>query len=725
MSGSASLDLERQMLSHTLAIAPMPTLARVYVALCETAPTEAAGGSELAGGGYARTAATFALMATPANAAANATAVDFAPATANWATITHFELWTQPAGGTRLYWGRLVDPADGVSIEIDVAAGDTVRFSPGSLVVQAAEVTAAIGIGPFLPTAGGEMTGPLDYTATNGTVVRSLQDSAADVANVLDYGADPTGATDSTVAIRAAVATGRTVYVPVGMYRATDVIALQRGQIMYGDGRLQSMLRVNSTSFNLGALGVVQMYQGEPSSQLIDIGIGFVQPQVTARASLVTFPPAIYAQGAARGKIVRVRIEGAHVGIDARRNTVLTIEDFECGAISKGMIWGSLTSGDGNGAKDFNHWAKVQFWPFGFPSGTDLGTLYNDATTVAAELGEIDGLLCAGFSAYNGRIIFTADSSAHTYTFANLFLDGPGGVIDVQGAPMLLDIVNLVLNKDVASEPVLKVAGGQVNIRNATFQALGSDTLIKVLGGTAYISGGRIYQASPSQRGAEVTGGQLVLSDMNFAVGGAVSVSFIKQTGGSLAVTNCHFLAGGSGVGIEYSADTAANKLTGVSWNTMTAIVPATTTPLGQYVGPFVPAGMTSYIVKGSGANPALLLGATDTATPYAQFFGKQRRYATSALVATGSTQADALVLTRDFNRIVTTAAGSGVKFLPSVVGMEYRVSNGGVNPLKVYADGADTINGTAGATGVTLAAGAKAIYWCNVATAWDGGVLA
>src|SRR5678815_1675705 len=105
MSGSASLDLERSLLQHTLAIAPMPALGRVYVALCQTAPTETAGGIEASGGGYARVAATFALMASPSNAASNAATVEFPVATGNWGTIGYFEIWTAATGGTRLYWG--------------------------------------------------------------------------------------------------------------------------------------------------------------------------------------------------------------------------------------------------------------------------------------------------------------------------------------------------------------------------------------------------------------------------------------------------------------------------------------------------------------------------------------------------------------------------------------------------------------------------------------------
>lgn len=164
MSGSASLDLERSLLQHSLAIAPMPALGRVYVALCLSAPTETAGGIEASGGGYARAAATFALMASPSNAASNTTSLEFLAATSAWGTIGYFEIWTQITGGTRLYWGPLTDPADGVPIEMDVVAGDVVRFSAGALVVQAAD-TAMPGDGPWLPLSGGTVTGATTFTA--------------------------------------------------------------------------------------------------------------------------------------------------------------------------------------------------------------------------------------------------------------------------------------------------------------------------------------------------------------------------------------------------------------------------------------------------------------------------------------------------------------------------------------------------------------------------------
>ena len=56
-------------------------------------------------------------------------------------------------------------------------------------------------------------------------------------ANVLDYGADPTGAADSAVAIQAALDTGRAVYLPTGTYLINSMVKLGAdGQIVYGDG---------------------------------------------------------------------------------------------------------------------------------------------------------------------------------------------------------------------------------------------------------------------------------------------------------------------------------------------------------------------------------------------------------------------------------------------------------------------------------------------------------
>lgn len=55
-------------------------------------------------------------------------------------------------------------------------------------------------------------------------------------ANVLDYGADPTGVADSTAAIVAAMAARSRVYLPSGTYKTTSTITVPGGSIIFGDG---------------------------------------------------------------------------------------------------------------------------------------------------------------------------------------------------------------------------------------------------------------------------------------------------------------------------------------------------------------------------------------------------------------------------------------------------------------------------------------------------------
>jgi hypothetical protein len=110
----------------------------VWLGLCTAQPSASIAGSEVAGGGYARRQMVFALASSPPNVAANTATVEFPVATAPWGTIGWFELWDATSGGNRLYWGPLVDPADGITpITRDVQTGDIVRFGASVLQVQA------------------------------------------------------------------------------------------------------------------------------------------------------------------------------------------------------------------------------------------------------------------------------------------------------------------------------------------------------------------------------------------------------------------------------------------------------------------------------------------------------------------------------------------------------------------------------------------------------------
>lgn len=84
-------------------------------------------------------------------------------------------------------------------------------------------------------------------------------------------------------------------------------------------------------------------------------------------------------------------------------------------------------------------------------------------------------------------------------------------------------------------------------------------------------------------------------------------------------------------------------------------------------------------------------------------------------------TQATSLVVNAaNVNVTVVATANDGIKLPPAVAGLEISVVNSdAADSLQIFASGSDTINATAGATGVALAAGAAAIFRCIKAGNW------
>lgn len=80
-----------------------------------------------------------------------------------------------------------------------------------------------------------------------------------------------------------------------------------------------------------------------------------------------------------------------------------------------------------------------------------------------------------------------------------------------------------------------------------------------------------------------------------------------------------------------------------------------------------------------------------------------------SALTAAGTTQATALVLVADHNRIGTAALSSGA-LLRKVGGMQ-TVFNGGANPVAVYPPVGGTINSGAANAAFSVAATKSAVF--------------
>jgi hypothetical protein len=121
--------LENALINVTLRNTAYTAPSAVYVALFTSDPTDAGSGTEVTGGSYARTAATF---GAPSNGVSVTTAdVTFPTCTVSWGTVGWIGIYDALTTGNLLYH----TPLD-VSKTID--AGDIFKISSGNLSVTLA-----------------------------------------------------------------------------------------------------------------------------------------------------------------------------------------------------------------------------------------------------------------------------------------------------------------------------------------------------------------------------------------------------------------------------------------------------------------------------------------------------------------------------------------------------------------------------------------------------------
>jgi hypothetical protein len=112
--------LENFVIDHLFRSRTFTKPTALYLALFTAAPSDAAGGTEVTGGSYARV--NLAPLDTNWNATqggttgdstgtggltANAVAITFPAPTANWGTVTHFAIMTALTSGNMLIWDAL------------------------------------------------------------------------------------------------------------------------------------------------------------------------------------------------------------------------------------------------------------------------------------------------------------------------------------------------------------------------------------------------------------------------------------------------------------------------------------------------------------------------------------------------------------------------------------------------------------------------------------------
>lgn len=107
---AASDYLENKILDHIVGGGDYTRPANLYFAFFTVAPTDAGGGTEVSGNGYARVAMTNNSTNFPAasgGSKTNGVAIVFPTATGNWGTITHYGVFDAASGGNLLFHGAL------------------------------------------------------------------------------------------------------------------------------------------------------------------------------------------------------------------------------------------------------------------------------------------------------------------------------------------------------------------------------------------------------------------------------------------------------------------------------------------------------------------------------------------------------------------------------------------------------------------------------------------
>jgi len=121
--------LENKILDFLLGGVSYTPPATVYIALFTVAPTDAGGGTEVSGGGYARVAVANNTTNFPAatnGTKSNGTTITFPTATADWGTIVAVGIYDAATNGNLLFWANLTTART-------VQSGDTAQFAVGAL----------------------------------------------------------------------------------------------------------------------------------------------------------------------------------------------------------------------------------------------------------------------------------------------------------------------------------------------------------------------------------------------------------------------------------------------------------------------------------------------------------------------------------------------------------------------------------------------------------------
>lgn len=442
-------------------------------------------------------------------------------------------------------------------------------------------------------------------TPSGGTTARTLAAITADVHNALAYGADPSGATDSTTQLAAALAIavdGRyhDVFLPPGIYHITSDLVLNTngttGQCLRGANKTSTIITIGA-DYTAGAVSPIKLQGtafGAPC--LENIQLSFSQPaSIGARSNFATiaagcgtngkgceYPAAIDLSQAGNARLDNVLIANAWDCVHANwsiSNGLTEIGNLSCGAFDRGLdLAGSV------GIVDITNY---HFYPWGITPANNTA-IYQDGNTYAAYFVTMQGVTAHNFFSQDGRLSTSGGFGMQHFT--NLEMDGDNATIEVSSGSWVTIAGGYSSGSATGANTAcqLTVSAASVGVTAHTFSNDTDSTvpMICVSGGTLELTGSDMRLTGTGTSAVTESGGVMTLTGnlVELQNPGTWTAPLVSITGGQYTITGNTFgNGGGSGAAIATTVDATSDRVTDNAFMGSWTYTPSG--PNGSYAG--------------------------------------------------------------------------------------------------------------------------------------------
>jgi hypothetical protein len=220
---------------------------------------------------------------------------------------------------------------------------------------------------------------------STGAVTETVAAKLNQYVSVLDFGADPTGTTDSTTSIQNAINACSYVWFPPGTYKISSPINLPAGQTCLGAGSGQFSANRSTVKNLTSGSGCFYMNQGTGAPNQVD-GPTITGFNLLADNPIILNSPSVLIQngsGAANPPIMKAKFEdvyvqantvGSNIGISMSQNfdfiiTRCLIEGFSINLLLQGCDIGAVHT---NRIEQFSNYGILEIGTNTFGSQTEI-----------------------------------------------------------------------------------------------------------------------------------------------------------------------------------------------------------------------------------------------------------------------------------------------------------------------------------------------------------------